>query len=288
MSWFVYAFVCALSLATADALSKKALDDNIDSSIVAWVRTGYTLPFMAFIIPFIEKPELDSIFYMAMFLAVPLDIIALLLYMKAIKVSPLSLTLPFLSLTPVFLIGTSYIILGERPDKSGFIGIVLVVIGAYLLNVHTISRGLLEPFKAIAKEQGSVLMIIVAFTFSIGACIGKIAVQHSNPIFFSVVYSFLLSLFLFLVISFRNKQFLSKVTSRPILFLLIGILITIMIITHVKAINLVEVAYMVSVKRLSILFGVIYGVVFFKETNIKERLLGATVMVSGIIMITVF
>ena len=288
MSWFVYAFVCALSLATADALSKKALDDNIDSSIVAWVRTGYTLPFMAAIIPFIEKPELDSIFYMAMFLAVPLDIIALLLYMKAIKVSPLSLTLPFLSLTPVFLIGTSYIILGERPDKSGFIGIVLVVIGAYLLNVHTISRGLLEPFKAIAKEQGSVLMIIVAFTFSIGACIGKIAVQHSNPIFFSVVYSFLLSLFLFLVISFRNKQFLSKVTSRPILFLLIGILITIMIITHVKAINLVEVAYMVSVKRLSILFGVIYGVVFFKETNIKERLLGATVMVSGIIMITVF
>ncbi|MBT7212605.1 MAG: EamA family transporter [Candidatus Scalindua sp.] len=288
MIWFVYAFVCALSLATADALSKKALDDNIDSSIVAWVRTGYTLPFMAFIIPFIEKPELDSIFYMAMFLAVPLDIIALLLYMKAIKVSPLSLTLPFLSLTPVFLIGTSYIILGERPDKSGFIGIVLVVIGAYLLNVHTISRGLLEPFKAIAKEQGSVLMIIVAFTFSIGACIGKIAVQHSSPIFFSVVYSFLLSLFLFLVISFRNKQFLSKVTSRPILFLLIGILITIMIITHVKAINLVEVAYMVSVKRLSILFGVIYGVVFFKETNIKERLLGATVMVSGIIMITVF
>ena len=288
MIWFVYAFVCALSLATADALSKKALDDNIDSSIVAWVRTGYTLPFMAAIIPFIEKPELDSVFYIAIFLAVPLDIIALLLYMKAIKVSPLSLTLPFLSLTPVFLIGTSYIILGERPDKSGFIGIVLVVIGAYLLNVHTISRGLLEPFKTIAKEQGSVLMIIVAFTFSIGACIGKIAVQHSNPIFFSVVYSFLLSLFLFLVISFRNKQFLSKVTSRPILFLLIGILITIMIITHVKAINLVEVAYMVSVKRLSILFGVIYGVVFFKETNIKERLLGATVMVSGIIMITVF
>ncbi len=95
MSWFVYAFVCALSLATADALSKKVLDDNIDPSIVAWVRVGYAVPFMAFIIPFIDKPELDSVFYMATFLAIPLDIIALLLYMKAIKVSPLSLTLPF-------------------------------------------------------------------------------------------------------------------------------------------------------------------------------------------------
>jgi len=288
MSWFVYAFVCALSLATADALSKKILDDNVDPSIVAWVRVGYAVPFMVIIIPFIDKPELDGVFYMATFMAIPFDMIALLLYMKAIKVSPLSLTLPFLSLTPVFLIGTSYIILGERPDKSGFIGIILVVIGAYLLNVHTINRGLFEPFKAIAREQGSVLMIIVAFTFSIGVCFGKIAIQHSDPIFFSVVYSILLSFFLFLVISFKTRQFFSKAISRPVPFLLIGILITIMVITHVKAINLVEVSYMISVKRLSILFGVIYGVVFFKETNIKERFFGATVMVSGIIMITVF
>ncbi|MBT6230883.1 MAG: EamA family transporter [Candidatus Scalindua sp.] len=288
MSWFVYAFVCALSLATADALSKKALDDNSDPSIIAWVRTGYTLPFMVIIIPFVDIPPLDGVFYMATFAAVPLDIVALLLYMKAIKISPLSLTLPFLSLTPVFLIGTSYIILGERPDRSGFIGIVLVVIGAYLLNVHTISKGFFEPFKAIAREQGSVLMIIVAFVFSIGACIGKIAVQHSNPLFFSVTYSFLLSFFFYLVISLRTKRFYSKVFSRPVLFLLIGILITIMIITHLKAISLIEVSYMVSVKRLSILFGAIYGVMFFKETNIKERLLGATVMVSGIIMIAVF
>jgi uncharacterized membrane protein len=61
-----------------------------------------------------------------------------------------------------------------------------------------------------------------------------------------------------------------------------------MIITHLKAISLIEVSYMVSVKRLSILFGVLYGVMFFKETNIKERFLGATVMVSGIILISIF
>ena len=60
MSWFVYAFVCALSLATADALSKKALDDNSDPSIIAWVRTGYTLPFMVIIIPFVDIPQLDG------------------------------------------------------------------------------------------------------------------------------------------------------------------------------------------------------------------------------------
>ena len=284
----MYAFVCALSLATADALSKKALDDNADPYIIAWVRTGYAAPFIAVIIPFIDIPELDSVFYLVTFLAVPLDIIAVLLYMKAIKVSPLSLTLPFLSLTPIFLIGTSYIILGEKPGKFGFIGIILVVIGAYLLNVHTISQGFLAPFRAIAKEKGSVLMIIIAFILSIGACLGKIAVQHSSPAFFSVIYIFLLSLFLFIIISFKSKHFLSKSISRPAPFIFIGMLIAIMIVTHLKAISLIEVSYMVSVKRLSILFGVLYGVMFFKETNIKERFLGATVMVSGIILISVF
>ena len=288
MSWFVYAFACALSLATADALSKKALDDNADPYIIAWVRTGYAAPFIAVIIPFIDIPTLDGVFYIAMFLSIPLDIIALLLYMKAIKVSPLSLTLPFLSLTPVFLIGTSYVILGEKLDKSGFIGIILVVIGSYLLNVHTISRGVFEPFKAIAKEQGPVLMIVVAFVFSIGVCFGKIAVQHSNPAFFSVISIFLLSLILFIIVSFKSKQFLSKSISRPVPFVFIGMLIAIMVITHLKAISLIEVSYMVSVKRLSILFGVLYGIMFFKETNIKERFLGATVMVSGIIVLAAF
>ncbi len=288
MNWFVYAFVCALSLATADALSKKALDDNSDPDIVAWVRIGYTVPVMLFIVPFIDIPELDSTFFVVTFLSLPLDIIAVLLYMRAIKVSPLSLTLPFLSLTPIFLIGTSYIILGEKPDKSGFLGVILVVIGAYLLNVQTVSRGLLEPFKAIAREKGSILMIIVAFVFSLGSCLGKIAVQHSAPLFFSVTYSLLLSLILFLILSFKTRHFPSKVIARPVPFIFIGMSMAIMVITHMKAVSLIEVSYMISIKRLSILFGVVYGVIFFKETNIKERFLGASVMVSGIIMISVF
>jgi drug/metabolite transporter (DMT)-like permease len=285
MNWFIYAFICALSVATADALSKKALATNNDTYLVALVRIGYAVPFMVFIIPFIDIPKLDSVFFIATFLVLPFDIIALLLYMKAISISPLSLTLPFLSLTPVFLIGTSYIILGESPNKTGLMGIILVVIGAYLLNVHAIKQGFLEPLRAVAKEKGSILMIIVAFIFSITATFGKMAVQHSSPIFFSVFYSILLSAFLFLIVSFKTKRVLSKIVSQPLLFFFIGISMAIMMITHMKAINLVEVSYMISVKRLSLLIGVIYGAVFFKETNIKERFLGSAVMLSGVILI---
>ncbi|MFQ5964396.1 MAG: EamA family transporter [Candidatus Scalinduaceae bacterium] len=287
MNWFMYAFVCALSVATADALSKKALINN-DPYLVAWVRFGYAAFLLIFIFPFIDIPKLDSVFFIITFLLLPLDIIALLLYIKAIDVSPLSLTLPFLSLTPVFLIGTSYMILGEMPDKAGFIGIILIAIGAYLLNVHTVNLGFLEPFKAIGKEKGSVLMIIVAFIFSITTNLGKVAVQHSSPIFFGIFYSILLSVSLFLIIFFKTECILPKLVSQPLLFLLIGTSMAIMMITHLKAISLVEVSYMISVKRLSLLLCVVYGAVFFNERNIKERFLGSVIMVLGVFLICVF
>ena len=286
MSWFVYAFICALSVATVDALSKKALIDK-DSYFVAWVRVGFAAPLLLFVLPFIEIPKLDNVFFVITFILLPLDIIALLLYMRAINISPLSLTLPFLSLTPVFLIVTSNIILGEKPDKTGFVGIVLVAIGAYLLNVHTIKHGCLEPLKSIAKEKGSLLMIIVAFIYSITSNLGKLAVQHSSPIFFSIFYSLLLSSFLFLIVGLKTKNIFSKIISQPLLFLFIGISMAVMMITHLKVISLVEVSYMISVKRLSLLFGVVFGAIFFMETNIKERFLGAIVMVLGIILISV-
>ena len=285
MSWFAYALICALSVAIMDALSKKALIDN-DPYFVAWVRVVFAAPLLLFALPFIEIPKLDRVFFTITSILLPLDVIALLLYLKAINISPLSLTLPFLSLTPVFVLGTSYIILGEKPDRSGIVGIFLVVIGAYLLNVHTIKRGCLEPLKAITKEAGSVLLCIVAFICSVNLNLGKVAVLHSSPIFLSIFYLFILSILLSLIVSFKTKDFFSKIASQKLLFFLIGISMAVMTVTHLKAICLVEVSYMVSVKRLNILFGVVLGTVFFKEANIKERFLGATVMVIGIILIS--
>ncbi len=287
MNWFAYAFICALSIGTADALTKKALKDD-DTYFMAWVRFGFAVPFTVTLLPFVEVPKLDGLFYLTTFLLLPLDIIALLLYLKAIRISPLSLTLPFLSLTPVFLIGTSYIILGELPDKTGVVGILLVATGAYLLNVHTVHQGVLGPIKAIGRERGSLLMIIVAFLFSITSILGKIAVKHSNPTFFGVFYSFLISFTLFLVIQFKTKRIVSKITSQPLLFLFIGICMAMMMLTHLKAISLVEVSYMISVKRMSLLLGVVYGALFFKERNIRERFLGSATMVVGIILISLF
>ena len=69
-------------------------------------------------------------------MALPAEVLALFCYLKAIQVSPLGLTMPFLAFTPLFVIGTAWLFLGEVPSAAGVGGVVLVVAGAYALNLH--------------------------------------------------------------------------------------------------------------------------------------------------------
>ena len=109
--------------------------------------------------------------------------------MKAIKVSPLSLTIPFLSFTPVFMILTGFLVLGEVPNKWGVFGIGFVVAGSYALHSAEVTHGYLAPFRAIFKEPGSWLMLIVSLLYSVLAVLGKKAIQHSSPVFFGFFFT---------------------------------------------------------------------------------------------------
>src|SRR4030067_769485 len=133
MTWVLLSLLTAFSLSTADALSKRALH-RTDEIIIVWVREAYAIPFVALTLFFVPIPTLDSTFFITLLALLPLELTALILYVKAIKISPLSLTVPFMALSPVFIIIIAFFLLGELPDKSGFLGIFLIVIGAYLLN----------------------------------------------------------------------------------------------------------------------------------------------------------
>jgi len=186
------------------------------------------------------------------------------------------------------MIFTSNLILGEKIDKFGIIGIFLTATGAYLLNVKTTKKGILEPFKAIRRERGSLYMIIVAFIYSITSNLGKMAILHSSPLFFAATYLPILAAILFPILIWKNHGKINQLFSRYTIFSLIGLAIALATITHFLAVNIVEVPYVISVKRMSLLFGIMYGAFFFKETNITERLIGCIVMIVGVIIIMLF
>ena len=284
MLWLFFALLSALSLSTADALSKKALS-RTDDLIIAWVREGYAVPFLALGFLFIDIPELDRTFWIAVAALLPLEITALILYVKAIRLSPLSLSVPFMALSPVFIIFIAFFILGEWPGRTGLAGIALIAAGAYLLNASASRNGVLGPLKEITKEPGSMLMIAVAFIYSITSTLGKVAVTHSSPVFFGFFYPFILTIILTVIVWSKGR--LRLVASRPAVFIPIGLCASVMVMSHFIGISLTQVVYLISVKRTSLLFSVLYGAFVFKELNIKERLLGSFFMVAGVAVIAV-
>lgn len=68
----------------------------------------------------------------------------------------------------------------------------------------------------------------------------------------------------------------------------IGLLSGTGLVCQMTAVSLTLVAYVISIKRISAIFGVIFGYLIFKEKGIKERLLGAIIMVLGVAIITLF
>src|SRR5258708_7357825 len=50
------------------------------------------------------------------------------LYFRALQISPLSLCVPFLSFTPVFLIPSAYVVLGDVPPPLNLLGVLLILI----------------------------------------------------------------------------------------------------------------------------------------------------------------
>ncbi len=284
MLWFILAIATALCVATGDALTKKFFG-RFSPYDMAIASSIYSLPFLIVYIFFIPIPPLDTVFWWIACILIPLDTFAFYLYMKAIKLSPLSLSIPFLSFTPVFMILTGFIVLGEVPNSWGIIGIGFVVAGSYLLNVTQVKYGYFAPFRAILREPGSILMLVVAFIYSFLAVLGKKAIQHSSPLFFGFFFLAALDITTLIFFPFLEKIRWRDILKVPVKGLSVGLMLFLHALFHCLAINMIEAVYMIAVKRMSILFSVVYGWILFKELDIGARMLGALFMFAGVVFI---
>ena len=290
MLWLPLTLLCAFSLATADAVTKKYLADYADRELTL-IRFGFTGVFLAPLLLVIPIPHLPAPFWGWLLGLVPLEIFAMFLYVRAIRKSPLSNTLPYLAFTPVFTVVTGFLLLGEKISLIGFTGIFLVVGGAYLLNfdhVLTCSRRvLLAPFQAIMREQGSRLMLVVALIYSATSVMGKGALQYVPPSFFGAFYFTLLGIITIAIFSVQQPQIFRVMWRRPVSHAVVGLMMALMVVTHFLAIKEIEVSYMIAVKRTSLLFGILYGALLFSERHLTQHLAAGALMLAGVFLIVI-
>lgn len=289
MSWIALALLCAFSLASADAATKAWLQ-GFSAAELLLVRFGVSgvllTPLLAGMPPLHDLPPA---FWGWLALMVPLELGAMLLYMAAIRDHPLSLTLPYLAFSPVFVMLVAWLLLGERVSAQGAAGVLAVVAGSWLLNATHARmrewRTWAAPFGAILHQPGARLMLAVAAIYAVTATFGKGAVQHLPPQYFGAFYFALLGACAFIAVALPAPRVLRRLACRPWAVLAVGGLNALMVYTHFLAIQQVEVAYMIAVKRVSLLFGILYGILLFREPGTMARIPGGALMLAGVLLI---
>lgn len=284
MLWLFLSLLSGLAVSSQDACNKKFFSHLSPYQMSAY-PLSYSLPLFALAMFFVPVPRLDSTFFQCFLASIPINAAGYLLYMKALKISPLSLTVPYLAFTPAFMTVTGYVFLNEVPNLRGISGIIVVCTGGYILNIDPEKRSFAGPLKAVFREPGSRLMLSVAFIFSFCAVIGKKAILHSSPFFFTISFFLIFNILMLLFLRGIGKIDLISVGKSPLQGATAGILLFAEAILHGWAISLIQAAYMISAKRVSAVFGVIYGRLIFKEKNIAFRLIGALLMVAGTALI---
>lgn len=284
MTWLGLTLLSALCLATTDALTKKYYG-HLSPYEMGLGRLIFSLPWLVASLVLVPWEAPQGSFFLYAALALPLEAAAYYGYMTAIKISPLSLTLPFLAFTPVFVLLTGWLMLNEFPSAGALFGIGLIVAGAYCLNLSSAKIGYLAPIKAISNEPGSLLMLAVSMIFAVTSVLGKLAVQRSNAFLFGSLYFISFTGIQLMALPVIPSARLGRVIEKPLVGLLTGAAFAVMIFCHFLAIVKTDAAYMVAVKRTSLLFGALYGWLWFGEEKIGERLIGVILMLMGIFII---
>jgi uncharacterized membrane protein len=285
LTWLILGIFTAFFEAVKDVFSKQNLKKS-DEYVVAWSLSFFSVIFLTPWVIYTGIPALNSQFWFSLLIGGSINAVTALLYIKAIKVSDLSLTVPLVALTPLFMLLTSPLIVGEYPKFFDYIGILLIVIGSYLLNIKEKSQGYLAPFKALVNEPGPKFMLIVAFLWSITSNFDKIGVQNSSPIFWLFSIFGTMSILLLPVLLYKTPNPSRKIIKQLPMLAAMGFLNAIGVLCQMQALTLTLVVQVIAIKRTSVLMGVLFGHFIFKEKDIQQRLLGAGVMILGVFFIS--
>ncbi len=144
MRWegFAYAAAAAIGHSCIDASRKLASQKFTSAELVGLVglldATVLSLIVYATgmfnVYAFLEMSELD-LFLGVLFGGACIKVLISYMYQRALHVSPLSVTVPYLAFTPVLLLFTGYVVVHESPSSQGLLGVLVVTVGGYLLAI---------------------------------------------------------------------------------------------------------------------------------------------------------
>jgi len=215
-----------------------------------------------------------------------------LFLLRAYRAGDFSLAYPVARSAPIFVVTLAGLFFGEHPSVVGLGGIVLVVAGCFLLPLGMHSGGGVSFRTLFSPVMGYALLTALATSgYSIFDKFGSRPAFAAFGLMGSLGYmgpEWVMTAALLAPLAwctFRERGLLVPLTRKPGKVFLAAFLMTLSYGFVMVAYQFAQASYVVGFRQLSIVLGVILGVVTLKERVNAFRISGTIVVVAGLVML---
>jgi drug/metabolite transporter (DMT)-like permease len=204
---------------------------------------------------------------------------------KALESGQLSVLCPINAYKSIVGMIFAFILIGEMPNVWGFIGVLFIIFGSYLV----LDNGNEKLSWKFFKQPAIQYRIMALFLTGIQAVTDKQVILHSNLKYAFAgwcIFGFIFSIPLFFINGLTIKSQMKQLTGAMLIkyFFLAASIGTMVICTNYVFKNM-QVGTALALFQISILVTVFFGHHFFKELGLVKKLIGASIMVAGSILI---
>jgi drug/metabolite transporter (DMT)-like permease len=230
--------------------------------------------------------SLSKAFWLNMVLTSLFAVLGNVFLVRALQVGDLSVLGPVNAYKSVVGLLLGGVLLHEIPNGWGLIGTVLIVAGSYVVVADRQKSVSLSVFQRPAIR---LRLLALVFSAADGAFLKK-SILESTPyiaFFFWCALSFLFTL-LWISLTVRHswRPQLAALSSHRRIFIGLCLLVGLTQYTSNIVLASMPVGYALALFQLSALVSVGLGYHFFREQHIARKLLGAGIMVTGAVLIT--
>ena len=288
MEWFIFALASAILTAIVSVINKKMLfkEHATEFSATLAVMTFVVSLPMLYMVDFGISLEL----YLWLFVSAVFASIGFLFVTKAVRHMELSLASPLLNFGPGFTAVLAVLILGEILSIMDVAGILMLMAGAYILEIDFHSHSVLSPFKKLYKSKYIHYIFLALGSYSVSAITGKYVLDFTTPITLVLIEQFFVVVIFLTILHIRYdglRGVKHGIKTAGKLLLIVAVLTVSYRLLQATAISMTFVSLVIPIKRLSTLFATLLGGEVFREHGIYHKILACSVMIVGASLIII-
>jgi uncharacterized membrane protein len=165
-------------------------------------------------------------------------------------------------------------------NVEGCLAIIAVASGSWLLHSEA-GAGFAASLRKIMSEPGSKNLLFVAAIYSVSAVVDKVALIRSDILTFLFVATWTRIILMLPMFARSLKTSELRLTQVLTASMPVGFMLALEGFSHMSAISLGPVAYVIAVKRTSVLFSALLGFYYFGERKDRRIVGGILLMVGG-------